>query len=131
MATIIITIITIIINLTALITLLNTQSTIVTVDTPGADRRILLKNSSCRLTRRANFAHRIERRLVKGVRVTAQPTRTKSQGHWHVPEAPRSTPPDRPICYLATRFKSAVNNVNFRRRAAKRLVGAYPEYMFT
>lgn len=103
--------------------------------TPHVERRLIKSNFANRRTRQAGYAHRVERRLRKGTRCTSQPTQTKSQGHWHVPEAPKGAPGNQDINPLASRFNSAVNNLKARRRALKRLAGELmefdPEYMFT
>jgi len=108
---------------------------VVTVATPSPNRRIYYKNSAKRRTRCAAYAHRVERRLRKGVRVTSQPTQNKRQGHWHVPEAPQGATPNQGINSLTRRFNSAVNNLKARRSALKRraseLMEFDPEYMFT
>jgi len=108
---------------------------VVTVEAPAANRRTLKRNAAKRRTRCAAYAHRVERRLRKGIRCTSQPTQTKRQAHWHVPEAPQGATPNRGVNSLARRFNSAVNNLKARRSALKRraseLMEFDPEYMFT
>jgi len=103
--------------------------------THHVERRLVKSNAANRRTRQANFNHRVDRRLRKGTRCTSQPTQTKRQGHWHVPEAPKGALGNQGINPLASRFRATVNNLKARRRALKRLAGELmefdPEYMFT